>query len=407
MIRRGLEYARQFDANLWSLSFGWFVAALGFAASMPFVSIYFHSAFDMSMTQIGVYFAVMSIVRSLCQIVGGELSDRVSRQSLLWLTQIGRGLAFVLLAATIHFEWGFWAVTAALFTATVLGAVFHPVANAMVSDILPPERRLDGYAITRSAGNLGWAAGPALGGFLAGESFGLLFLISAAITLLSALVFLIFLRAPQAAKPQEIFRLKDVIAVKDDPLLARHSILIFLLHHVVAQLIVPFSVYSVEIVGLAEHELGYLYTLNGLLVVALQLPITRLLRRFSLASQLAAGAFIYAIGYGVMGGISAFSFFAVAIVIVSIGEMAMSPPSLTLTSRLAPPGRMGRYMGVYGFFVASGWSLGPLWGGTIIDAWRGSPITAWLVIASLAVVAGLGYLAYRRRFTKATADKAI
>jgi MFS family permease len=151
---------------------------------------------------------------------------------------------------------------------------------------------------------------------------------------------------------------------------------------------------------ITKTELGWLYTMNGLLVVALQIPITRLCKRFSLSSQLALGAFVYAIGYSVVGLSSGFGFLMIAIYIISMGEMTMSPPSLTLTSQLAPKNRMGRYMGIYGFFVGSGWSFGPLFGGMLLDRFAGNPTLAWVLIASLAVVSGAGYMMFRKQFAE-------
>jgi len=396
----GLEFLRRYDRNLWVLSVGWLVGAMGFAISMPFISIYFHSEYGLSMTKIGLFFGVMTLIRSLSQVVAGELSDRVPRSWMLVHSQIFRGVSFALIALSIHYRMGFWVVAASLLISVIFGAVFHPVANALVSDILPEKQRLDGYAITRAAGNLGWAIGPAIGGFVASASYSVLFFISSLIMLASAVVFWVWMRVPPAAAPLDRFKLADVIAIRHDPWLARHSLLVFILYLVVAQLIVPFSVYAVEIThAISKMELGYLFTLNGLMVVALQLPITRLLSRFSLAAQLAQGSFLYAVGYGLMGWLIGFEYFALAIAIVTVGEMAMSPPSLTLASRLAPPGRMGRYMGVYSFFVASGWSIGPLFGGLVLDWFAASTALAWIVISSMALVSGFGYLRWRRMFT--------
>jgi len=75
----------------------------------------------------------------------------------------------------------------------------------------------------------------------------------------------------------------------------------------------------------------------------------------------------------------------------------MSPPSMTLTSRLAPQGRMGRYMGIHGFFLAAGWSIGPLWGGVILDRFPGEPMYAWFIISSMALVAMVGYRLFQKR----------
>jgi len=397
MVTRLTAYFRQYDRNLWVLSTGWFSSALGFAASLPFISIYFYSEFGMSMTQIGVFFGVIAIVRSVLTAVGGELSDRMERRWLLVYSQYCRGLSFVAMALAIEFSWGFWPIAAAMVVNSIFGAVFQPAANATVSDILPKEQRLDGYAITRAAGNLGWAAGPAIGGFLASSSYAMLFYISAGITMVSGLIFQFMLHAPESARAGNRFKFSDLLAVRKDPHLLRHVLLLFTLYLVVAQLVVPFSVYTVDMAGISKAQLGTLYTLNGLMVVVLQLPITRLLRRFPLTFQIAAGSLLYTIGYGSIGTFVGYHYFFIAMIIVTVGEVTMSPPTLTLTSRLAPEGRMGRYMGIHGFMVASGWSFGPLWGGVILDHFPHNWPMAWVLISSLAVISCVGYLLYGRR----------
>ncbi len=254
MFDRAINFLTGFNRNLWALSFGWLVGAMGFAASMPFIAIYFHSEFGMTMTQIGVFFGVMALVRSAFQLVGGEVSDRMSRQKLLIHSQLWRGVSFLLLSAAIYGDYGFAAVAGSLFIATIFGSIFHPVANAMVSDILPENKRLDGYAITRAAGNFGWALGPAIGGFLATSSYALLFLISAVITIASAIVFALFMRAPSERSEIEAFKISDIIAVKDDHLLAKHSILIFLLYLVVSQLLFRFRSIRSKSWGFQKHS---------------------------------------------------------------------------------------------------------------------------------------------------------
>ncbi|UCF89856.1 MAG: MFS transporter, partial [Desulfobacterales bacterium] len=261
MLQKSLAYISQFNRNLWVLSLGWFVSAMGFAVSIPFIAIYFHAKLGLSMTRIGLFFGAMAVIRSVFQFVGGEVSDRIERRYMLIYSQIIRAASFAIMAVAVYRHMGFWMIAASLMINSALGAVFQPAANAMVADILPPEKRLDGYALTRSAMNFGWAAGPALGGFMAGYSYGLLFLVSAALTLGSGLVFVFFLQAPAQALIADHFKFKDIRAIKDDPYLAWHSGLIFLIYLVHSQLIAPFSVYAVEMIKISEHQLGLLYTL--------------------------------------------------------------------------------------------------------------------------------------------------
>ena len=78
------------------------------------------------------------------------------------------------------------------------------------------------------------------------------------------------------------------------------------------------------------------------------------------------------------------------------GEVTISPPSMSLTSRFAPQGFSGRYMGVYGFFIVTAWSLGPMIGGWSLDHLAQHSQLAWLIISSGALVAFIGYWIFGR-----------
>jgi MFS family permease len=153
-------------------------------------------------------------------------------------------------------------------------------------------------------------------------------------------------------------------------------------------------------VRLPEYQLGLLYTINGLIVVLFQVPVTALMKNLRLSSQIAAGALFYGLAYAFVGLCNRFDLFVLAIVGITLGEIIMSPPALALTARLAPERKSGRYMGFFGFFVTSGWSLGPLYGGSILDALGKHPFLAWTAIASLAWVAGAGYLVLSHRLPR-------
>jgi MFS family permease len=397
MISRTITYVRQFDRNLWVLCVGWFVGALGFAAAIPFLSIYFHDKLGMSMTEIGLFFGAMALVRAVFQAVGGEMSDRMSRKDLLVYAQIFRAVAFLALGLAIDYDLGFWPIAIFMTVNSIFGAIYFPALYALVSDILPEKKRLDGYALTRSAGNLGWAVGPAIGGFMAHTSYAGLFYIAAVILVVSSLVFWLAFRPPQHVRRNEAFHFADLLALKNDKRFAAYCLLSFSLYLVVAQLIAPFSVYAVGTAGLSEIQLGYLYTINGLIVALAQVAVTRLLGRVRFTTQLAIGSLFYFVGYGAMGFSGDYAYLVAVIIVVTTGEIIMSPPSLTLTSRMAPENQMGRYMGVYSFFTTAGWSLGPLYGGWFLDQLAGQPEQAWLLIASLALFAAFGFMWFGKK----------
>jgi len=385
-------YFRQFDHRLWVLSLGWVASAVGFSISIPFLSLYFHSELGMSMTHIGLFFGFTAIIRSVFQTVGGELADRFGRYHQMVFSQLVRSVSFAFLAYSIYAGLGFWAIAAMLIVNSIFGAFFQPAANASVADILDKKQRTEGYSIVRVAGNFGWAMGPALGGFFAERSYAILFVISGIMTLLSSTIIALFLKGLKSYKKSEDrFSFSDFFALKGNELILKFALLIFILYLVVSQFIAPFSLYSVDFMGITKKQLGFLFTLNGLMVTLLQIPITRMLRNVRLTVQLTIGAVIYAIGYMYIGVTATFAAFSLGIAIITIGENFVSPPSLAITANLAPPGRVGRYMGIYGFAVTAGWSLGPLLGGVLLDMAKPNFIYSWSVIAVLALIAAAGF----------------
>ena len=70
----------------------------------------------------------------------------------------------------------------------LLHGLFNPFyrvgSDAMIADLIEPERRIGAYALLRMINNLGIAIGPAIGGFVAGISYSLAFYAAAGASLL-------------------------------------------------------------------------------------------------------------------------------------------------------------------------------------------------------------------------------
>lgn len=391
-LKNMLEYIKKFDHRLWVLAIGWVASAVGFAVAIPYLALYFHSELGISMIKIGVLFGIAAIVRSIAQALGGELSDRVGRYYPMVLAQFFRTITFLIIALAIYQEWGFYLIGGLIIFNSIFGAIFQPAANATVADLVSIENRTEGYSIVRVAGNFGWSLGPVLGGILSEKSFALLFLISAGMTLVSSLIISIFLRGIKPSETNnESFHFRDIFTIRGNELLFRHVAYILVLYLVVSQFMMPFSLYSVDYMGISKTQLGIIYGINGLIVVLFQIPITRLLRSTRLTIQLTLGAVIYALGFLWVGLAASFVGFIIAIIIITIGENFVSPPALAITANLAPKGRTGRYMGIYGLAVTMGWSMGPLLGGMLLEYSNPDFIYAWGIVAALAMIAATGF----------------
>ena len=150
---------------------------------------------------------------------------------------------------------------------------------------------------------------------------------------------------------------------------------------------------------ISTAEVGYLYAINGLLVVFLQFPIARLISRFRMCTVIAVGSLLYAVGYGLVGLAPDFLFLSLCITIVTMGEMTVSPSSMNLVANMSPDNERGRYMGFYGLFSSYGFALGPFVGGVLMDLLIGSSVLLWFSIAMFGLIAMVGYLLLGRRMS--------
>ena len=412
----------QKDRRLLHLFLGRILGSTGFSIVIPFLSLYLHGERGVPMSLVGGIFFFGALAGALGQVVGGDLTDRMGRKVVLVGTQLVRAAAFIALGAAVLVNAPiFWF---GLFTAVsaFAGRAFEPPSGAMVADIATGAARAEYYAILRIGGNLGWAIGPAIGGFLAALSYPTLFLIAAGVLLASGLFMAIKVeetRPHRVARSLEVqeattllpsstgtaplgrFGLEELGHALRDATFVRYCLTSLVLFTVMAQLISTLSVYAVEWDGISKLELGALYALNGLMVVFLQFPMVRFLAPYRMTTALVAGSILYGLGYAMMGFGHGVTLLFVAMFVVTLGEIVTTPASMNLVANFSTVELRGRYMGVYGLFNSFGWSIGPLLGGILLDFAARRPMLLWTPIGCLALLAAVGYAQLRRRLDRA------
>jgi MFS family permease len=373
-----------------------FIDRLGGALIFPFFALYLTSKFNVGMTDVGVLFAIFSLSSFAGSTVGGALTDRFGRKSIIIFGLIASSFSTVAMGFATSFE--FFFVLA--FFIGILGDVAGPAHQAMVADILPEEKRADGYGIIRVAFNLSVTIGPAIGGLLAARSYLLLFLSDAAISLLTVILIALFLPEtrpqthPDAPKESVASSFGGYGKVFRDT-----AFMLFLgavLLHVLAYMNMntTLGVYLRNEHGTAESAYGMLLSLNAAMVVFMQFPITRRITKFPPMLMMALGTFLYVIGFGMYGFVSVYWLFALAMVIITIGEMITAPVMQALVASYAPEDMRGRYMAVSGFSWGIPFAVGPYLAGLILDGPR--PDFLWYAAGFIGLLSTLGFLALHR-----------
>jgi MFS family permease len=161
------------------------------------------------------------------------------------------------------------------------------------------------------------------------------------------------------------------------------------------------GVYAKQNYQVPESQYGWLATTNALMVVFLQLPMTQITRRFPPLLVLAAGSLFYAFGVGSVALGQGFWGFWLSMVIMTIGELILSPTATAYAANLAPPDMRGRYMSIYGLTWGAAAGIAPVIGGFLNDTF--GPITIWYGGFIVGMLATVGFLILARRYPQQAA----
>ena len=392
--RRALD--GRFPFGIWLITLIGFLNSAGFSISLPFIALYLHTDRGLSMTMVGLIILFSGLLSAMVQIYAGALCDRLGRRPLLLVSVAASVVFYALMAVAVGSESAVWLIITAYTLVRVSLMMQRPSIQAMVVDLCPRQRLAEANGLLRMGQNLGWAAGPALGGYLLiGMSYAWLFSVGMlmSIIVLGVVVF----------KVKESFvgdgvhvSLKGTFAAGSDRTFLVFTILCGLLFLAMGQTGSTLSVFSVEWAGFTTSQYGTLLTVNGLMVVFFQYPVARLVDRMSKRSALMLGAVLYAVGYGIMGLVGAYGVAVMAMVGITLGEIVVAPTTLAIVGELSPTNWRGRYMGFFGLSETAGISMGPLLGGILMDAFPRNSMAVWGIIGLAALVSSLGFFYWGR-----------
>ena len=388
----------RFEPGVWVITIIHFFTVIGFSICMPFLSLYLYQDRGLSMTLVGIILLAGGLCSAVSQALGGALSDRFGRRPILLMATFISIFLYTGLAVLIGISAPVWAIAVAYIAGRSILTITRPVISAMVADFTSKERLTEAYGILRIGANIGWAAGPALGGYLATFlSYGWLFAVPALTCCINSLIVFFFIRESLSGVGRKV-SFRGMLPTADDRVFLVFVALSLLLFIVMGQMASTLSIYAVARVGFSTAQYGLLLALNGLIVIFFQYPMTLALRRLAKFRALILGSLLYAFGYLSLGWITQFGWALGAMAIITAGEIIHAPVTLSVIGELSPRDQRGRYMGLYGLSETIGISMGPLLGGILLDAFPSDLRLVWAPIGLIAFIAAAGYYWWARRF---------
>jgi predicted MFS family arabinose efflux permease len=361
-----------------------FVGSVAGSTSWVFMGIWAKIHLHASDTQLGLTYLGGALLGGLVGYAGGHLSDRVGRRPLIltgWGGQTAILVAFALVGR--HTIAGL-ALGAAL---PALGAIGGAADQAMVADLVAPEKHEAGYAATRVASNLGVTFGPPLGGLLLlSHSWVVFFFGAALLSLIASVVAWRYLPRRGLYAPSEPSRRSSfgVIARDRAFLLFLGSSILASMTYVAYETLLPVSL--VTTYGFTPALWGVIVVVNPVFVTLFQLRLISWTARIGPTVKLAVAMPLMGLPFLLLGVSSAIGVVLVIVIVFVAGEMLWIPTSQAAVASFAPADIRGAYMGAFGSSWAIAWSLGPFLGLEIRQDWGDS--TMWACVAFVSLLAG-------------------
>lgn len=373
----------------WLLSFIMLINRSG-TMVVPFMTLYLtRPEMGYSIGEAGFVFGLFGAGAFSGAWLGGKLTDRYGFYPVQLMTLSGGGLLFILLGQMKTFP----LICQFTFLLSFVNEAFRPANSSAIAFYSQHENRTRSYALNRLAINLGWAVGSALGGYLAGISYELLFWVDGC-TNISAAVLMLAMLKPVNYKPEALpASAPAAVPVHRDKTYMYFIAVTVLFSLCFFQLFTNLPVYFRHELHLTEAWIGLIMAANGILIALLEMVIVYKLegRRNNLV-YISAGVVLTGLAFMMLNipGIGPLACLGM-ITVLTFGEILCLPFMNTYWIGRTHAGNRGSYAAIYTMAWSVAQTLGPA-GGAQLAEHAGFGVLWWLTGACCILTA----FAYRR-----------
>ncbi len=393
---------RGLGPSLWTMFLSTMVNRFGDFVG-AFLSLYLSMALGLDEVRTGAIVSLTFAASMGGSLASGRIADTLGRKRALLSFQLAGAALTAAVGFSYHQSWAPWLIVAGNFFRG--GA--RPLISALLTDLAPSGRRKEVFGLQYWSINVGVALGPLVASLLFKYALAWLFWGDALSTLIAVIL------VGRGVHPPALSHAESHLEVRDErgalrAFLSRPILLAFAAISLVSSITYSQTSFGLSLTFKAYRGLeaaGFMavaMSLNAVTVIALSIPVARLLRRYSPLLCMALSAIFYILGFG------AYSFrlgdlgLLLATFTWTLGEITASTNMGVFMARHSPENWRGSFQSFMGVFYSGGWALGPLVAGPLLKA--GGPGLLWKVIAGICACWGLCCLrvdAWDRRILRA------
>ncbi|WP_029038198.1 MDR family MFS transporter [Salinimicrobium xinjiangense] len=377
--------------EVWLLAFITFINRAG-TMVIPFLSLYLTKNRGFSLEEVGwilTFFGLGSVAGSW---LGGKLVDRIGHYKTMAFSLLLSGVLFIFL----QFPGTFWGICGGIFLVMLVADAFRPAVFVAINAYSKPQNRTRSVTLIRLAINLGFSAGPAVGGLIiAGAGYSGLFWVDGITCMLAGLLLLKLLHPKKAIEnPKEIVSIPKSM-MKDKPYLV-FIVAMMLFGLVFLQYFSTMPLYYAQVHAFSEFEIGVLLGLNGFLIFLFEMPLIKYLEaKFrSTLFHVITGTILVALSFLLINLFGWIGIVVVGMIFLTVGEMIAFPFSNSFALKRAEGGKQGSYMALYSIAFSTGHIFGHNSGMQLIDKFGFSLTWNVMIVLSLITCGLLVYVLF-------------
>jgi len=387
LLHNYIDTFKGLSTEVWWLSL---ITLINRAGTMviPFLSLYLIEDLKFTLTDVGWIMSAFGLGSVAGSWLGGKLTDKIGYYKVMVRSLLLTGILFVALQYLNTFA----TLCVGIFLVMLVADMFRPAMFVALSAYSKPENKTRSVTLIRLAINLGFSAGPAVGGLIITKmSYSGLFWVDGITCILATLVLILVLN-PKKAKIQDNIIVENPESAYKDKSFLIFLIAMFLFGFIFLQYFSTMPVYYREKHFLSELQIGLLLGANGFFIFLLEMPLIKWLEnsKFTKTGLMLFGVALTALSFLVLNLTTWTGILIIGMFLMTVGEMIAFPFSNAFAMQRAKKGNQGEYMALYSIAFSIAHIFGHNAGMQLADGFGFN--NTWYIMAILGTVCAFLFL---------------
>lgn len=313
---------------------------------VPFLSLYLTKDLEFSLESVGLIMTFFGLGSLIGTWIGGRLTDIFGYYKVMLVSLLLTGLFFI----AIQFLTSYWHICFGIFILMMVADSFRPAAFVAMSAYSKAGNKTRSVTLIRLAINLGFSAGPAIGGLIIGSlGYSGLFWVDGITCILAAFMLLSLLNPRKAKESDEVINESPKSVYTDVPYWIFFAAMV-LCGFIFVQYFSTVPIYYNDVHSLSEDQIGLLLGMNGFIIFVFEMPLIRYLElnSRSMITNMILGFLLVTMSFFILNLTSWIGILVIGMILMTVGEMIIFPFSNAWALDRAKRGRQGEYMALYG-----------------------------------------------------------